>query len=107
MTRVQLRCEQTEGGDHGEIDVIGYSNKLRTLLCVNFRNCLILPRIDRDDVRLLGNDLRFVVAHSVDLVRDLVEGRLPHHDPNQFVPADFRSEEHTSELQSPYVISYP
>ena len=91
MARVQLRCQQTECCDHREIDFVRDGDKLRTLLRVEFRNRLIIPGIDRDDVRVLVNNLGFVIAHSVDLVRDLVEVRLPHHDANQFVSAEFHS----------------
>ena len=91
MARVQLRCQQTECCDHREIDFVRHGDKLRTLLRVEFRNRLIIPGIDRDDVCILVNNLRFVIAHSVDLMRDLVEVRLPHHDANQFVSAEFHS----------------
>ena len=91
MARVQLRCQQTECRDHREICFVRHRDKLRTLLRVEFRNRLIIPRIDRDDVCILINNFGFVIAHSVDLVRDLVEVRLPHHDANQFVSAEFHS----------------
>jgi hypothetical protein len=91
MARVQLRCQQTDCCDYWEIDFIRHGDKLRTLLRVEFRNRLVIPGIDRDDVCILVNNFGFVVAHSVDLVRDLVEVRLRHHDANQFVSAEFHS----------------
>ena len=91
MARLQLRCQQTERCDYREIDFVRHGDELRTLLRVEFRNHLIIPGIDRDDVCILVNNFWFVIAHSVDLVRDLVEVRLPHDNPNQFVSAEFHS----------------
>ena len=91
MPRLQLRCQQTECCDHREIDFVGHGDKLRILLRVEFRNRLIFPRIDRDNVRILINNLGFVIAHPVDLVRDFVEVRLPHDNTDQFVSAEFES----------------
>jgi len=41
-----------------------------------FANRVLIAWIDFLDLRGLINNLRFVIAHSVDLVRDLVEVRL-------------------------------
>ena len=49
------------------------------------------PWIDREDVCIFINNLRLVITHAVDLVRDFVEVRLTHHDANQFVSAEFQT----------------
>ena len=47
----------------------------------------VIARIDFDDTGVFVNELRFVVAHPVDLVRDLLEVRLPNDNPHRFLAA--------------------
>ena len=51
----------------------------------------VVAWIDFLNLGILINNFRFVIAHSVDLVCDLVEGRLAHHDADQFSPAEFHA----------------
>ena len=70
----------------------------------------VVARIDFDDARLFVDDLRFVIAHPVDLVRDLVEIRLPDRDADRFLAAEHvislrrcrRSAGSRSPLQRPF-----
>src|SRR6188472_2448729 len=91
MPRLQLRRQQTECCDYREIDFVCDRDKLRTLLRVDFRNRRVISWIDFIYIRIFINDLGLAIAHSVNLVRDFVEGRLPHHDANQFVASEFDS----------------
>src|SRR5262249_18705542 len=91
MARLQLCGKQTEGCDHREINFLRYSDKLRSFLSVEVRNCLMIARIDCDHVCLLIDNLGFVITHSVNFVRDLLKVRLLHDDTNQFAPPDSSS----------------
>jgi len=58
---------------------------------IDLRNCALVTRVNFLNFSILVNDLRLVIAHSINLVRDFVEARLSYHDSNQFVPAEFES----------------
>ena len=88
MPRLELCREQTKRRDHGQIDIISHGDQLRRSLRVQLRDGRIVARIDFRNAGLLVNDLGLVVAHLVDLVRDLVEVRLPNNDAHHFLAAE-------------------
>ena len=47
----------------------------------------VIPRIDLDDTAAFVNDLGFVIAHAVDLVRDLLEALLTNEHTHSFFTA--------------------
>ena len=87
MPRMQLRGEQTKRRDYGKIDIVFDSYKLRRRILIQAAECLLVSRIDFFNLRVLVNDLRLVIAHLVDLVRDLVEVRLPNDHTKQLFAA--------------------
>src|SRR5437762_14067753 len=91
MPRLQFRGEQSERGNYRKLGVVIYCDKLRSTFRIYLRNCCIVPWIDLDDLGVFINNLRLVIAHFVNLVRDLFEVRLPYHNANQFVSTEFES----------------
>ena len=55
---------------------------------VELGNRVVVARVDLANVRLLVDDLRLEIAHAVELVRDLVERGLPHHDARHLAGAE-------------------
>src|SRR6266540_877545 len=91
MPRLQSRYQKPERWNRRKINIVSYRHKLRGSLRVDFRNRIFIARIDLDHVRILIDDFRLVVSHSVDLVRDLVEICLPDDYPNQFCAAELQA----------------
>src|SRR5438093_9761417 len=91
MPRLQFRREESKRSDHRKIDIVfhGYELCCRTL--IQSLECLLVSRIDLCNLGVLVNDLRFVITHLIDLVRDLIEVRLVDHDSNQFLAAELDS----------------
>src|SRR6266446_839721 len=90
MPRLQSYRQQTERRDDGKIDIVLHRHEPRFRASIQFRNRVGIAGIDLLDLRILVHDLRLVIAHLVDLVRDLVEIFLPNNDANQF----FATESH-------------
>src|SRR6266581_9678601 len=88
---MQLCGEQTKRRDHRKIDIIlnGHESRFRT--CVQPDNRDLTSRINFFNLRILVHNLRLVIAHLVDLVRDLIEVRPADHDSNQFLAAELDS----------------
>src|SRR5437763_4935919 len=91
MPRLQSRCQQPERWDHRKINIVAHRHKVRGPLRVDFGDSWVIAWIDRHYIRVFVNNLRLVISHSVDLVRDLVEVRPPDDYPNQFCSAEFYS----------------
>src|SRR6266571_6967004 len=87
MPRLQSCRQQTERRDHGKIDIVLHRNELRFRASIQFCNRVGIAGIDLVDLRIFVNDLWLVVAHLVNLVRDLVEIFLSNDDANQFFAA--------------------
>ena len=85
---MQSRRQQTKRGDHWQIDIVSYRHQLRRRVLIQLRDRGFVARIEFHDLRFLVNDLRLVIAHPVDLVRDLLEICLPNDDANQFFAAE-------------------
>ena len=77
MPRMQLRCQQAERRDYRKLDIVTHCDQLRCTFRIYFRDCAVIARIDFGDVRGFVNNLRLVIAHFFNLVRDLVEVCLP------------------------------
>ncbi len=88
---MQLCGEQTERRDQQKIDIILNGHKPRFRTCVQPGNCDVISRINFFNLRILVHNLRLVIAHLVDLVRDLIEVRPADHDSNQFLAAELDS----------------
>ncbi len=76
MPRVELCGEQAKGGDDGQVEAVAHGDESRVHAIIERRNARVIARIDLNDRRVFVDDLRFVVAHPLDLVRDLVEAAL-------------------------------
>src|SRR5437764_12574082 len=88
MSRMQFACQQSKGGNHCKIDVVSYGDKLRAVLRIQFGNRGLITWIDFGNAGVLIDNLRFVIAHLLDLVGDLVEVCPAHDDANQFLAAN-------------------
>src|SRR4051794_38545395 len=84
----ETRGEETKGRDHGQIDSVAHRHELRALTIIKLCDRLVVAWINLDDVALLENDLGFVIAHAINLVRDLFEIRLPHENPHRLFTAE-------------------
>src|SRR3954470_24378180 len=84
----ETRGEETKGRDHGQIDSVAHRHELRALTIIKLCDRLVVAWINLDDAALLENDLGFVIAHAIDLVRDLLEVRLPHKDTHRLFAAE-------------------
>ena len=84
MTSLHSRRQQAKRRDDRKIDIVLHGRELRLGLLIQSRNCILVAGIDLLDLRVFVNDLRLVVAHLVDLVRDFVEVFASNDDANQF-----------------------
>src|SRR5437588_1706925 len=91
MPRGHSRRQQSERDGHRQIDVVADRDELRLCYRIELRNRGFVTRIDFANVGVLINDLRFVIAEPIELVRDLVEILLPNNYSNQFFTADPKS----------------
>src|SRR5206468_2488609 len=76
-----------KSGDNGQTDTVTNGNKARWRL-VKCSDLRLVGRIDFQYRGIFVNHLRFVVAHAVNLVRDLFETRLSHQNTKQFFATD-------------------
>ncbi len=91
MPRIELRGEQPERRDHRQVDAVLHRDKMVVAAFVEQRDCGVIARINLGDLRLFINDLRLVIAHLRDLVRDHVELLLADQHPHQLVAAEFHA----------------
>src|SRR4029077_14425228 len=91
MPRLQAFRQQSKRRNRCKIDIVSYGDKLRAALRIQFGNRGLITRIDFLDAHVLVDNLWLVIAHLVNLVRDLVEVRLPDDYPNQFCATEFSS----------------
>ena len=91
MPRLQLRRQQAKRRDHRQIDPILDRDKLRLCRIVHVRNGFVIARIKLDDVGVFKNDLRLVIAHLVDLVRDFFMLLFANDNAHEFVAADWHA----------------
>src|SRR6267143_3942049 len=91
MPRMQACRQQSKRRNHGKIDVVSYGDKLRAVLRIQFGNRGLITWIDFGNAGVLIDNLRFVIAHLLDLVGDLVEVCLPDDYANQFCATEFNS----------------
>ena len=82
MARRQPRRQQTERGDDRKIDIVLHRHPLRNRIFIQLRDSSFIARIDFFDLHVFIDDLRLVIAQFIDLVRDLIEIRLPNDDAN-------------------------
>src|SRR4029453_14856113 len=88
MPRMQSRRQQTKRSNHWKIDTVFYRHQLRRRTLIYFRNHGFVARVELFNLRLLVNDLRFVIAHLVDLVSDLLEICSPDGYAEEFLAAE-------------------
>ncbi len=91
MVRVKPGGEEPIGGDHGQIEIIRYRDQLCVLTIVEGSNPRVIARIELDNAGGFVNEFWFVVTHSVDLVRDLLEIRPPDRDPHRLLATEVHS----------------
>src|SRR5205823_13793580 len=91
MPRMQFACQQSKGRNHCKIDIVSHGDKLRAALRIQFGNCGFITRIDFHNARVLIDNLRFVIAHLLDLVGDLVEVCLSDDYSKQLCATEFDS----------------
>src|ERR1051325_10970644 len=84
MSILQLRCEQSKRSNDWKIDIVLYRDELRFTFGINSCHHSVIARIEGHNLSVLINDFRLVIAHLVDLVRDLVEVLAPDDYTNQF-----------------------
>src|SRR6476659_6328541 len=92
MTRLELGREQAIGRDNREVEPISYSHQSGLLASIEGSNRGVVARIELDDARVFVNEFRLVIAHPIDLVRDLLEIGLPHRDANRFLSAEMHAD---------------
>src|SRR6266480_574526 len=91
MPRMQFTCQQSEGGNYCKIDIVSHGDKLRAAVRIQFGNRGFVTGIDFQNAGFLIDNLRFVIAHLLDLVGDLVELCPADDYSNQFCVAEFNS----------------
>ena len=91
MPRLQLRRQQTERRDHRQIDPILDCNKFRPRGIVHARDGFVVSRINLNHTGVFKNNLRLVIAHPLDLVRDFFMLLFANDNPHQFVTADLHA----------------
>src|SRR6266480_975431 len=99
MPRLKFRRQQTKRRDYWKacpersrrIDILLHRHELRLAQRIYFLNRRVIAWIHFDEVRIFVNNLRLVVAHSVDLVRDLLVVFTWNDDANQFLTANAHS----------------
>src|SRR5437016_11330080 len=92
MPRMQACRQQSKRRNHCKIDVVSYGDKLRAVLRIQFGNRGLITWIDFGNAGVLIDNLRFVIAHLLDLVGDLVEVCLSDDYSNQFCAPEFNSQ---------------
>ena len=85
---MQLRRQQTKRRDQWQIDIIFDADKLRLRRIVHACNGFIIAGIDFHYWGIFKNDLGLVIAHAVDLVRNLFTLRFANNNAHQLVTAE-------------------
>src|ERR1700720_945137 len=85
MPRLQSGGQQTESRDQRKADIVLHRHELGLGFLIQSRNRILIGRVDLLDLRVFVNDLRLVIAHLVDLVRDLIKIFSPNDDANQLL----------------------
>src|SRR5262245_63335165 len=88
MPRVQARCQQSKRWNDRKVNIVSYADESRSSFTIKSRNGAFIARIHFPDARVFIDDLRLVIAHPVDLVRNFVEVRSSNDHPNQFCAAE-------------------
>ena len=96
MASIHSCRQQTKRRDDRKIDIVLHRHELGLGFLIQSRDRGGVPRIDLLNLRVLINNLRFVIPHLVDLVRNFVVIRLRNHDADQF----FATESDTVALNS-------
>src|SRR5882762_9087185 len=91
MPRLQSSCEEPKRWNDCKIDIVLQRDKLRTSFRIQFGDRGLITRIDLGNTGGFVNNLRLVIAHFLNFVRDLVEVRLADDHSNQFISADLHS----------------
>jgi len=91
MPRLQLGRQQAKRRDHRQIDPIHYRDKFRLCRIVHARNGFVIARIKLNDVGVFKNDLWLVIAHLVNLVRDLFMLLTANDNAHKFIAADWHA----------------
>ena len=73
VPRFQLRGQQAKRRNHWKIDIVLDRHELWRRIFIQSCNRVVIAGIDFFNLRVFLNNLRFVVAHLVDLMRDLIE----------------------------------
>ena len=89
---MQFACQQSKGRNHCKIDIVSHGDKLRAALRIQFGNCGLITRIDFHNAGVLIDNFRFIIAHLLDLMGDLVEVCLSDDYSNQFCAPEFNSQ---------------
>src|SRR5579862_85475 len=93
MPGIELRGQQTEGGDERHVRPVPHCDKVVGCALVQQRDGAVVPGIDFLDPGVFVNDLRLVIAHAGKFVRDLVEGLPAHDDADGLLPAEAHAAE--------------
>ena len=91
MPGLQLRGQQTKRRDHRQIDPIFDRDKLRLGRIVHPPDGFVIARINLSHPGVFKNDLRLVITHPLDLVRDFFMLLFADDNPHQFVAANLHA----------------
>ena len=87
MTLLQPRGEQAKRRDHRQIEAVADGHQTRGRLRVEPRESRLVARVDLHHAGLFIHQLGLVIAHALQLMRDLVEPGLPHEYAHRFLAA--------------------